>query len=72
MEFFQSVITKILSMGLSDLIAMFIFLFVLKLEIKIVLKIVGALIVLEVVYMIFSGIDFQQAQSLLFLVFNNI
>lgn len=44
-----------MTMGISDLIALFIFLFIIKIEIKLVLKIVGALICLEVLFMVFSG-----------------
>lgn len=72
MEMLQSIITKILGMGLSDLIAVMVFLFVLKLEIKIAIKIIGAIIVLEVVYIIFSGFNFEQVQNLVFLILNNV
>ena len=61
-------------MGLSDLLALFVFLFILKLEIKIVMKIVGALIVLEVAYLFYTGLaggDFGQAGTVLCLLCGN-
>lgn len=60
--------THLLGMGLSDLAVLFVFLFFLKLEIKIVMKIVGALILLEVAYLVYTGLvggDFGQTETVL-------
>lgn len=56
MELFENTLSSILSMGLSDLLVLFVCLYLLKLEIKLVLKIVGAVICFEVFCMILSGL----------------
>lgn len=59
MGIFEDALTGILSMGLSDLLVLFVCLYLLKLEIKLVLKIVGAVICFELFCMILSGLPFD-------------
>ena len=65
MELLENTLSSILSMGLSDLLVLFVCLYLLKLEIKLVLKIVGAVICFEVFCMILSGLPLDELAGFL-------